>query len=129
MNEKKGFEALTYALFKSLNEFKNALEAYEAGKVEETLEEGVLWNQISGTLSEVVSKYNLSPDSFIDLLFPPQYKPLAKVIKKMRIDQVIDLVAEVAKEYAKDEDGNYRSLEETLTRVAGRRMLRKIFGG
>mgnify|MGYP007084796600 CR=1 FL=1 len=121
-------EALTYALFRCLNEFKNALNEYENNpNPEENFPQNELWNNISGTMMEVTSKYDISFDSLINTL-PPEYRPLAKVVKRMRVDQVIDIVSDIAKEYVREEDGSYRSLEETLTRVMGKQLLKKVFG-
>jgi hypothetical protein len=58
---------------------------------------------------------------------PSTYKPIAKVMMRMPVNQVIDIASDIAKEYAKDENGNYRSLEETLMRIAGKRFFKKIF--
>lgn len=127
--KENGLEALTYALFRGFNEFKNALSEYENNpNQKENFLQDEIWNGIGGTVAEVTSKYNLSFDSLIDIL-PLEYRPLARVIGKMRADQVFDIASDIAKEYVREEDGSYRSFEETVTRVMGKRILRKIFSG
>jgi hypothetical protein len=121
---KAQWERLTYALFKALNEFNNAMDNYKEnnGKSQEEYVGNDLWNLVAKT----IQKYNFSLDGIVEAL-PSTYKPIAKVMMRMPVNQVIDIASDIAKEYAKDENGNYRSLEETLMRIAGKRFFKKIF--
>ncbi|MFH7882635.1 MAG: hypothetical protein QW140_02875 [Candidatus Aenigmatarchaeota archaeon] len=118
---------LAYALYKGLQSFNQGLEEYENKK--EILDKNFLLKEISITLNQAILKYNISFDTILDSIFPKEYQPILRVVKNMRIDQLIDIVSEITKEYAKDEDGKYKSLDETLVRVTGKTFLRKIFGG
>ncbi len=120
-------DRLAYALYKGLNSFTQGLEEYESRK--ESLDKNVLLKKISMSLNEAMVKYNISLNNILDLFFPEEYKPILRMAKKMRVDQLIDIVCEIAKEYAKDENGNYKSLEEVLVKFAGKNFLKKVFGG
>ncbi len=124
---KESLDRLAYALYKGLSSFNQALEEYENKK--ESLDKDFLLREVSISLNNAMVKYNVSFDTILDLFFPEEYKPILKIVKKIRVDQLMDIVSEVVKEYAKDEEGNYKSLDETLTKVAGKIFLKKIFGG
>jgi hypothetical protein len=87
------------------------------------------------TRKYVVSREGSSKASFFDI-FPPSLKPIVKVVvekySKERWDVVVDLVAQILKEYGKDKrTGNYRSTEEVLkdsiTRLFEDKLLDYIF--
>jgi hypothetical protein len=121
---KAQWERLTYALFKALNEFNNAMDNYKEnnGKSQEEYVGNDLWNLVAKT----IQKYNFSLDGIVEAL-PSTYKPIAKVMMRMPVNQLIDIASNISKDYEKDENVNYRSLEETLMRIAGKRFFKKIF--
>lgn len=121
----KDLDRLAYALYKGLQSFTQGLEEYENKK--EDLSKDFLLKEMSITLNQAIIKYNISLDNILDSIFPKEYEPILRIVKKMRVDELIDIVSEVAKEYAKDENRNYRSLDETLAMVAGKIFLKKIF--
>jgi retron-type reverse transcriptase len=109
---------LLYALFKAVKEFRVGLKEYEQKKPE--LGKGEVLDSFKQLVSEIASNYDLSS---IDELLPAKYRPLYRVIKREKFDQVVDLASGVIKEYAKDERGEYKSLEETLLKVVFKKIL------
>jgi len=129
--ELNDLQPLLYAFLRGYKEFASAMNEYEQGNVvpvtEENLQES-LHNGMATLVEELTGKYDLSLDAFIDLV-PSKYKPLARVIKKMPFDQVVDIAADIIKEYGKDEEtGKYKSLEHVVTKSLGKRAIRNVLG-